>query len=227
MTLTWARVRKGLRRRARSAGTKVKGWLGLKTDADMVQLRMVRTFVVGEPRAPWDLPGSFRLQGRFPGMEQAWVDLLNRSREFGQWSLERLEEEMLDHLLPEGAIFVASGPELIACAAVCHFPADAPLATLMYVVVLPEYRGHGLGKGVTTAAIHAAAAAGFPGIALRTDDYRVHAIKTYLELGFTPDIRPGTQHQVRWDKVTVSVKELHESKQMPCSAGRLGQQQSR
>src|SRR5262249_55710560 len=133
--------------------------------------------------------------------EPAWLDLLNQSAEFGAWDATRLREEIVYHLLPGGAVLVSGRSEMVACAAVCDFPADAPLATLMYVVVLPEYRGHGLGKYVTAAAINRAFMAGYSGITLRTDDHRIPAITTYLDLGLKPQIRAGTTDNERWDKV--------------------------
>ena len=36
---------------------------------------------------------------------------------------------------------------------------------------------------------------------LRTDDWRIPAIKTYLKAGFTPDITSEPDYKERWEKI--------------------------
>ena len=68
------------------------------------------------------------------------------------------------------------------------------------VACKPEFRGRGIG---TKMALHAAAVldgSGMETAYLTTDDFRVPAIRTYLNAGFVPDTSdPG--HRLRWEKI--------------------------
>src|SRR5262249_50007949 len=132
MSLSWKGVHQGVRRQVRSAGNKMRRWLGVRPDSDTAQLRMFRTFLTGKTPGLVALRRGFHAHDYLAENEPAWLDLLNQSAEFGAWDATRLREEIVYHLLPGGAVLVSGRSEMVACAAVCDFPADAPLATLMY-----------------------------------------------------------------------------------------------
>ena len=73
------------------------------------------------------------------------------------------------------------------------------------VCVLPEHRGHGLGRVVTLAVLRYMRQHGFRSARLRTDDWRLSAIRAYLSLGleplYPPDAVPGDDHRARWAAV--------------------------
>lgn len=151
------------------------------------------------------------------GKEEQWIQMLNDSQEFGVWNIDRLSQEILSCLLPAGGIFVMAGDKIVASAAACRIPQFSPNATLMYVVVLPEHRSQGLGQAVTLAALSACQLAGYPGMALCTDDHRLAAIKTYLKIGFVPTIGLDTKVKQRWATVLSSMPiPTHKSKQTKC-----------
>jgi mycothiol synthase len=146
-------------------------------------------------------PSPYRLVGHSPGSEPAWAALLSESGEFGEWTVERLRQEMLANLLPEGGAFVECDGRLVACASACAFPAFEPDSVLMYVVTLREHRGSGLGRLVTAAVMEAARRGGYPGIVLQTDVDRLAAIRTYLRLGFVPVLDVDASMPSRWDAI--------------------------
>jgi GNAT superfamily N-acetyltransferase len=80
-------------------------------------------------------------------------------------------------------------------------PACPPAqAEIGWVAVLPEYQGRRLGAQITLAACRGARELGFAEVFLLTDDFRLAAIKTYLNLGFQPDCWHDT-HTARWAAV--------------------------
>ena len=64
------------------------------------------------------------------------------------------------------------------------------------VAVVPAHRGKGLGCAVTLAVRHKLRDEGLCAAELLTDDHRLAAIKTYLDVGFEPSLthenHPGT-----------------------------------
>lgn len=68
---------------------------------------------------------------------------------------------------------------------------------LHMVAVWPGERGKGLGRAVCLAALHKMADEGARRCLLRTDDFRLPAIATYLDLGFVP-VLADEGHRERW-----------------------------
>ena len=168
------------------------------------QLRMVRKFEPGEQSEGPKLCPGYRVERYVPGDEDRWVSLINASGDFrtwGAWNREILSKEILSGLLPNGGVFAVAGDTLVGCAAVCHWERFHPYAVLMYVVVVPEHRGRGLGTMLTAEAVQVARRLGCPGVILHTDDDRLAAIKTYLRLAFVPDIDAQPCTKARWKRI--------------------------
>ena len=68
---------------------------------------------------------------------------------------------------------------------------------LHWVAADPIYRGRGLGRLVSLAVLHEFVRLGCMASVLDTDDFRLPAIKTYLALGFLPEIADPS-HEARW-----------------------------
>ena len=60
------------------------------------------------------------------------------------------------------------------------------LGVLGWVMTHPDLRGHHLGRSVSVAAMHRLYEAGYRAFSLLTDDFRLAAVKTYLDLGWKP-----------------------------------------
>jgi len=132
-----------------------------------------------------------------PGDEAGHITVM-RSATFDGWNEDQLQAALLK-TLPDG-MFLAihqGSNAIVGTAAATHNPSEHhPFGgELGWVAVSPEHRGHGLGRAVCAAAIERLVRAGYRRIYLRTDDWRLPAIKVYLTLGFLPflfaDDMPG------------------------------------
>ena len=67
----------------------------------------------------------------------------------------------------------------------------------------PNVRGKGIGHAMLAKTLSMIEARGVTRIELRTDDWRLAAVKTYLDAGFLPVLLddPESDHAARWDKV--------------------------
>ena len=72
------------------------------------------------------------------------------------------------------------------------------------VAVRPAHRGRRLGYWVCLAALRRMAAEGLHRAVLRTDDFRIPAIRTYLRLGFEPVVVHENQ-RARWRAVFAAI----------------------
>ena len=68
---------------------------------------------------------------------------------------------------------------------------------------LPSVRGRGVGHAMLSHALEIGEKRGVPYTTLTTDDFRLAAIKTYLDAGFLPVLweDPDSDMRARWDKV--------------------------
>ena len=69
------------------------------------------------------------------------------------------------------------------------------------VGALPEYKGRKLGYWVSLSALHKLKNDGFTDVVLQTDDFRLPAIKTYINLGFEIDLISHDSIPERWGKI--------------------------
>jgi mycothiol synthase len=80
------------------------------------------------------------------------------------------------------------GKTVVATALATHSPTELhPFgAQLGWVAADPEHKGRKLGTVVSAAATARMLQAGYRRIYLQTDDFRLPAIKVYLDLGYEP-----------------------------------------
>ena len=131
------------------------------------------------------MPAGYQLRCFEVGDEQMWVNLLNANAELGEWTLERIAGILTGGLRRQ--FFAVTGSQLVACAGVHEALLDGvEYWEIGWVASHPEHRGQGLGAQVTAAALAYALSLPPRSIVLRTDDFRLPAIKIYLKLGFTP-----------------------------------------
>lgn len=151
------------------------------------------------------LPDGF-LEVRYsPGLERKWLELINSSGEFGVWDIDFLEKQILKDLVYRGGVLVSLGESYVACASICERDKYKPNALLMYVIVKKKYRGLGLGKFVSAQAIATARQLGYPGVVLRTDDYRISAVNMYFQLGFSYDQEAGLYSESKWNTLVSQI----------------------
>ena len=149
--------------------------------------------------APQLAPG-YGLRSYCPGDEDAWLAILSTG-EFGEWDRTRLELILNSGRapLPLAGIFFATvddRPVGTACTFLYRREAEE-ISELGWVAVLPPHQGHGLGLAVCRAVLGFARGLGHRYSFLLTEDFRLGAIKTYLRLGFQPEMVDAS-HPERW-----------------------------
>lgn len=165
---------------------------------NLPQLRM--GYTPAAPPAVDGLPSGYQLRTFQVGNEQGWLELLNANGELGEWNLERIAGVLGGGLKKQ--FFVAAGAQLAACAGVHNALLDGvEYWEIGWVASHPAHRGRGLGGQVTAAAVEYALTLPPRPIILRTDDFRLPAIKVYLQLGFAP-LFDHPSYPERWRLIT-------------------------
>lgn len=143
---------------------------------------------------------EYELRTYRPGDESAWTQILAAS-DLGEWDEARVRRMIAGErgLLPlEGAIFALFAGQLVATA---HAEMrDGGCSELSWVAVLPAHRGRGLAYPICRAVLEYARSAGHPYVILKTQDFRLPAINTYLRLGFEP-VMQDPSHAERWKHI--------------------------
>ena len=100
----------------------------------------------------------------------------------------------------------ASG-EIVASTVATHEPSELhPCGgELGWVAASPEHSGKGLGMAVCAAVTARFLSAGYRRLYLKTDDWRLPAIKIYLKLGWVPYLFEPDMHD-RWKAVCETLK---------------------
>ncbi len=136
------------------------------------------------------------------GDQEGYVRVMKRAG-FSDWSKENLDHA-LSHCLPDGLFFVVHDETdtIVATAVALHNPdADHPSGgELGWVAADPEHRGKGLGFIVSAAATKRFIDEGYSDIYLKTDDFRLPAIRTYFKLGWVPFLHAPDMEK-RWEAV--------------------------
>lgn len=109
---------------------------------------------------------------------------------------------------PERVFFAAHGQDLVATASAWEQPQYAQnIGWLHMVGCRPSHAGKHLGRMVSLAALHHMVKEGRTVAMLRTDDFRLSAIHTYLSLGFEPVI-VADSHRARWRSILTKLGTL-------------------
>ena len=147
------------------------------------------------------LEEGYLLRSYREGDETGWVELLNANGELGRWSRKRIAAEIRGNLVPSAQFFVVTGRRIVAAAGVYDSQWDGNKCwEIGWVASHPQHRGKGLGRQATAAALGMARSLQERPIFLKTDDFRIAAIKIYLQLGFVPDFAdPSYEH--RWQEI--------------------------
>ena len=174
-------------------------------DAGLSKLRM-RFDGFGVLRPP-RMPEGWALRAYRPGDENDWLEIL-RCGDFGDWNRDRLDGMLAGERgpMPRDGIFFATRadrPVGTACTFIFE-DAEGVHAELGWVAVHPAHRGRGLAGEVCRAVMDYARRQNHAYVFLKTEDFRLAAIKTYLRLGFEPQVMDDTQPQ-RWRKLRTLV----------------------
>ena len=152
----------------------------------MAQLQMI--WPEERPAPEVRLEPDYRLRTFAPEDEPGWLAVMGKAG-FEGWDAERLAG-MLLKVLPEGLFVAEHRPtgQVVATGMATHNP--EPLhpygGELGWVAADPAHSGHGLGRAVCSAVVGRFLSAGYRRIYLKTDDWRLAALKIYLQMGFVP-----------------------------------------
>jgi len=139
-------------------------------------------------------PPGFTIRSMYPGEESAW-------------SFCCLGEFGIEHVSPDGFHAKMGGIPLSEIFYICD-ESDQPVGTataqlldgqpfLHYIAVHPDWRGRGLAKPLMSAVLRRHAALGRAGCYLTTDDFRLPAISSYVQMGYRP-VLWSDDAQPRW-----------------------------
>jgi len=151
-----------------------------------MQLVMVKESLLALP--PVVLPEGYQLRHFRAGDEAGWERVMAQS--FGEkdppWSFgDTMGRDAA--CAPERVLFVACGDVPVATASAWYRPEWGPdTGYVHFVGTSPEHGGKKLGYWVSLAVLHRFVFEGRTRAVLQTDDHRVPALKTYLQLGFEP-----------------------------------------
>jgi mycothiol synthase len=117
------------------------------------------------------------------------------------WDDTRVGSELFDDPNVPATLVIEFESRIVATASALFEPASAPTTGVVHwVAVHPEQAGKRLGYLISLAVLHEFARRGCRDALLRTDDHRLPAIRTYLNLGFLPEHVEST-HPARWARV--------------------------
>lgn len=165
------------------------------------QLRMVLPDLENLPKL--ELPDGYGLRTYQQGDEVHWANIISDSFGGKKRTAQDTRNEITerDVFVPDGLYFVTHQDIPVGTACAWRQSVDETDVGYVHIVgVIGEHSGHKLGKWVSLAVLYYFRDNGFSCSILDTDDFRIPAIKTYLNLGFVPvyvdDTQPG-----RWEKI--------------------------
>ena len=175
------------------------------------QLEMLRDHLDDLPEI--QVPDGYELRSYQPGDDQAWCDIMegNGGR---NWTAELFEQKMSsDPRFSPDALFFAlheESPVASACAW-RPSPEEEVVGDVHMVGALDDHRGKGLGHLVNSAVLHKLKEQGFQKAHLKTDDWRLAAINSYLKACFEP-LNTHISHAERWDLILEKISEYEKNR---------------
>lgn len=165
------------------------------------QLRMVKPNLDNLPKL--ELPDGYSLRSYQEGDDVHWANIISDSFGGRERTAQDTQNEITgrDVFVPDGLYFVTHQDIPVGTACAWRQSVDETDVGYVHMVgVLGEHTGHKLGKWVSLAVLYYFCDNGFSCSMLDTDDFRIPAIKTYLNLGFVPVYVDDTQPE-RWVEI--------------------------
>ena len=170
------------------------------------QLRMVRPNLDNLPKL--ELPAGYGLRIYQEGDEGHWANIISDSFGGRERTAQDTRNEITerDVFVPAGLYFVTYQDTPVGTACAWRQSVDETDVGYVHMVgVLGEHTGYKLGKWVSLAVLYYFRDHGFSCSILDTDDFRIPAIKTYLNLKFVPVYVDDTQPE-RWEEIFKKLK---------------------
>ena len=150
----------------------------------------------------WELPAGYETMTYTEGLENEWLTIINESfnKELtvGDWRKVILDRE---GYRPDRVFFIREkmSGEICATASAVR-GGGAEHGYLHFVGVRPKWAGYKLGFCVSCTATKSFKTDGCTDVALNTDSNRLAALKTYLRIGYRPQIRHEAHTEI-WKKI--------------------------
>jgi len=172
------------------------------------QLSMVHDDLTALPAL--ELPEGFAARTFREGDEGAWEAIIRES--FANDDIDYGHMTRDPEYRPERVWFICDGDMPVATAAAWHKrELGGETGYLHMVGLLHRYAGRALGMKASLAAMHGMVQEGRRRAVLHTDDFRIPAIKSYLNLGYIPRLVHENQ-LARWRAVAAQLGEGYRSK---------------
>ena len=166
----------------------------------MSQLQMRRLNLEGLGEV--SLPDGYEIRTYREGDDAAWAEIVNRSLGDG-WNAERCRRDLTGcpQFRPDGLFFATwEGKPIGTTCAWTGSIDETQVGQVHMVGIVPEHRGKRLGYALCLSVLRFFKENRFQHARLSTDDFRLPAIKTYLNLGFEPHYADD-DHKSRWDAI--------------------------
>ena len=165
------------------------------------QLRMVRPTLENLPEL--ELPSGYGMRTYREGDEAHWAHIISNSFGGRKRTAQDTRNEITnrDVFLPDGFYFATHQGTPVGTACAWRQSVEETEVGYVHMVgVVTEHTGHKLGKWVSLAVLTYFRDNGFRSAMLDTDDFRIPAVKTYLNLGFIPVYVEEGQPE-RWQQI--------------------------
>jgi mycothiol synthase len=170
------------------------------------QLRMVWPHRRPEGPALRAVPAGYTVRAYRRGDTAAYVRLMQRAG-FSNWS-EAKAQGVFDTMYPDALFFIVhdASSDLVCTAAAQNKPDEYhPQGGEMgWVATDPDHRGKGLSYITVSLATRRLLAEDRPSVFLKTDDFRLPAIRVYVNLGFVPFLYLPEMEE-RWRAVAAAL----------------------
>ena len=180
----------------------------------MLQLKMLRPSAPVIHRA---LPEgySFALYSGTEAEVTEWLDMClagqllpDNPPEGGEYQ-DWFQKTVLDYadLNPSEDVIFVVAPDGRRAATICAVKHGEDQGYIHMVAAHPDFRGLGIGHAMLAYALEKLETRGCTYSILTTDDFRLPAVKSYLDAGFRPVLRsdPESDQRARWDAVIASL----------------------
>jgi len=156
-------------------------------------------------------PSGYEIRTYNKGDEAAWAEIINNSLGPG-WDAKKCRRQLTGRLRfrPYGLFFATyEGKPIGTACSWTHSLREKKVGAVHMVGVVPEHQGRRLGYALCLSVLRFLQENGFQSARLTTDDFRLPAIKTYLNLGFQPDYIEE-DHKSRWITVFANLESKNE-----------------
>jgi hypothetical protein len=152
------------------------------------------------------VPEGYALRCYQEGDALAWCEIMegNVGR---NWTEEKFHEQMASdpRFHAEGLFFATYNNQPVASACAWRMAIEEKIIGSVHMVgALSDHRGVGLGHLVNAAVLLKLKEQGFGKAHLKTDDWRLAAINSYLKAGFQP-LNTHISHAERWEVVLKNI----------------------